>query len=243
MFAPLRVAVVVPAFQEERLVGQTLRSIPGFVDDVVVVDDASRDDTSAAATRVGDPRVTVIRHAENRGVGAAIVTGYKAARKKRADVVVVMAGDGQMDPVDLPALIAPIARGEADYVKGNRLVHPEARQMPLVRRLGTRAFGAMTARAIGHDSLGDSQCGYTAISGALLDRLPLDAIWPRYGYPNDLLGWAAVRGARIREVPVRPVYATEASGLRPWHGLVILGLVARARLRRWNDKYTYSTWA
>ncbi|MCC6647141.1 MAG: glycosyltransferase family 2 protein [Polyangiaceae bacterium] len=231
MIAGLSVAVVVPAFDEEARVGRTVARVPGLVDHVVVVDDASRDGTARAAGASGDPRVTVVRHAQNRGVGAAIATGYREARRRGADLVAVMAGDDQMDPDDLPALLAPLVSGRADYVKGNRLGHPRAREMPAHRRLGTWALGRATSWAIGAP-LGDSQCGYTAITGALIDALPLERLFPRYGYPNDLLSMIARSGGRIAEAPVRPVYAGERSGLRPWHVAVMLGLIGRARARR-----------
>src|SRR5918911_109467 len=118
------VAVVVPAYDEERLIGETLSGIPSFVDRVIVVDDASTDGTAAAAER--DPRVEVVRHERNEGVGAAILTGYKRALAQRFDVTCVMAADNQMDPADLESLVRPVARGEVDYAKANRLVSRQA---------------------------------------------------------------------------------------------------------------------
>lgn len=206
-----------------------LRRLPAWVDAVYVIDDASDDGTAAAALAVGDPRVRVARHAVNRGVGAAIATGYAAALSASADVVVVMAGDDQMDPRDLPALLAPLADGQAEHVKGDRLAHPDARRMPLARRVGTRLLAGVTCAATGL-SIHDSQCGYTATTAACLHALPLDELWPRYGYPNDLLALLARGGFRVAEVPVRPVYADEASGLRPWHVVTILAVIAR----RWG---------
>ncbi len=234
MIERARVAVVVPAFHEERWIAETVRRMPAFVDHVVVVDDASADGTSAEAARSGDGRVEVIRHAVNRGVGAAIVTGYHRARQAGADVVAVMAGDGQMAPGDLAAVVLPVARGEADYVKGDRLSHPLVRSMPAARRLGTAALAWLTRRAAGIEQLSDSQCGFTAISAGAIDALgaDLDRMWPRYGYPNDLLGALALRGLRIGEVTVRPVYRGEASGLRTWHLATIGYVVGRVAWRR-----------
>ncbi|HEY8091186.1 MAG TPA: glycosyltransferase family 2 protein, partial [Polyangiaceae bacterium] len=201
----------------------------------VVVDDASRDGTADAARAAGDARVEVVRHGHNRGVGAAIVTGYRRAAALRGgprDAFVVMAGDGQMDPRDLPSIVTPIARGEADYVTGDRFRSLDgARDMPAARRLGGRAFSWATSRAIGV-RVSDSQCGYTALSRQACGRLDLDALWPGYGYPNDLLSQVALRGMRIAETPVRAVYADEVSRLRPKHVPVIAALVARAWVRR-----------
>jgi glycosyltransferase involved in cell wall biosynthesis len=232
MIEEKRLAVVVPAFNEGRWIERVLGTLPPFVDLVVVVDDASHDDTRERAARaVSQAERLIVCHDENRGVGAAIVTGYRHALARGADIVAVMAGDGQMDPADLLSLALPVARGEADYLKGNRLAHPSFRAMPRWRRAGTWALGRLTSWAAGID-VGDSQCGYTAASRRALEVLALDALWPRYGYPNDLLGALAAAGMRIAERPVRAVYQGQASGLRPWHGVVILGLVARTALRR-----------
>jgi hypothetical protein len=228
-----RVAVIVPAYNEEKLIGATLRGIPAFVDSVVVVDDASVDATGRIATRLADGRTTVVRHDVNRGVGAAIVTGYRSASAQRAEVLAVMAGDAQMHPDDLEPLVGPIARGEADYAKGNRLGHADAwKVMPRGRFLVGHVLSRLTGWAAGLPHLSDSQCGYTAISMRALGLLDLDALWPRYGYPNDLIGQIAIAGLRIVEVPVRPVYGEETSGVRPWHVATIGVLVLRAAWRR-----------
>jgi glycosyltransferase involved in cell wall biosynthesis len=206
-----------------------LRRVPARADAIYVVDDASADGTAAAAAAVGDPRVRVIRHGENRGVGAAITSGYTRALEENADVLVVMAGDDQMDPEDLEALIAPVIAGEADYVKGSRFRHGDARRMPLARRTGSQLLSFLTRLATGLD-VDDCQCGYTALAARAARILPLGELWPRFGYPNDLLGMIAEHRLRIVEVPVRPVYADEASGLRPWHVFSIAFVIAR----RWR---------
>src|SRR5205807_6180179 len=121
-----RVAVVVPAHDEEKLIAETIRSIPDFVDRILVVDDASRDGTVAAARAVGDPRVELLEHERNLGVGAAILTGYRRALEERIDVTAVMAADAQMDPGDLETLVAPVAAREVDYAKANRLFTGQA---------------------------------------------------------------------------------------------------------------------
>jgi glycosyltransferase involved in cell wall biosynthesis len=235
MWAGSRVVVVVPAWNEEPRIARVLRGMPAWVDRVVVVDDASRDGTAQAALAVEDARVVVERHHRNRGVGAAIATGYRRAATLASgarDAFVVMAGDAQMDPRDLPDVVAPIARGEADYVKGDRFRWPGGlASMPAARRLGGRLFSWATARAIGV-AVSDSQCGYTAISGEACARLDLAALWPRYGYPNDLLSQLALRRLRIVEVPVRAVYADEISRLKARHAAVVAALVARAWIRR-----------
>ena len=230
MLEAKRVAVVIPAFREGRLIALTLSTLPSFVDAIYVVDDGSPDETSAAASAVDDARVRVIRHATNLGVGAAIVTGYRAALAEHADVVAVMAGDAQMDPADLPAVLAPVVAGRADYVKGNRFRSRESRNMPWARRVAGQVLSFATRLASGLP-VDDCQCGFTAASAHALLTLPLDELWPGFGYPNDLLLLLAEHDLRVAEVTVRPVYGDEQSGVRPWHALLILGLIVR-RLRR-----------
>lgn len=225
------IAVVVPAHDEASLITQVLDTIPSFVDHVVVVDDASSDRTARIAEQHPDPRVEVVRHAVNRGVGAAIATGYRVARDAGAHVVAVMAGDAQMDPADLPNVLRPILDRVADYAKGVRLDHPDSAKMPVARRWGTQVFGWATRKALGLPSLSDSQCGYTAISVDAIAQLDLQRLWPRFGYPNDLLCQLHLRGMRIAEVPIRPVYGTERSELKARHTIVISWLIARAAWR------------
>ncbi|MFT7622039.1 MAG: glycosyltransferase involved in cell wall biosynthesis [Myxococcota bacterium] len=234
MYRGLRVSSVVPAFNEEALIRRALASIPAWVDHVVVVDDGSRDDTADAALRVGDPRIEVIRHTQNRGAGAAIVSGYRQALAAGSDAAVVLAGDAQMDPLEMPRLLDPIASGHADYVKGTRLGHPDLRRrMPVTRRIGNRVLSELTRLALGDGSLTDSQCGYTAISRGALEALPLHELWPRYGYPNDLLSLLLDGGLRVAERPVTPIYADEQSGISPWTVLPTFGFVlGRAWVRR-----------
>ena len=211
-----RVAVVVPAYGEEELIGRTLSGIPSFVDRVYVVDDASRDATVERARAVGDERVEVVVHERNRGVGAAIVTGYKRALDEAVDVVCVMAADDQMDPVDLEPLVRPVVRGEVDYAKANRLFTGEAwRVIPRTRYIGNAILSLLTKVASGYWHVADSQSGYTAISTPMLAQLDLDRVYRGYGFPNDMLVHLNVWNARVRDVPSRPIYGVgERSGIR-----------------------------
>lgn len=227
-----RIAVVLPAHDEEARIGATLATLPAEVDDVVVVDDGSADRTGAVVRASCDARVRLVVHARNRGVGAAIVSGYRAAFERGADVAVVMGADGQMDPEELARLATPVVRGEADYAKGDRLAHREIGAMPISRRAGNVLFSALT-RAVTGLSISDSQCGYTALSRRAAAKLDLDALWPGYGYPNDLLARAADAGLRVVDVPVRPIYRGEESGIGLWEGLVVIpGVIVRAGVRR-----------
>ena len=210
------VAVVVPAHDEEHLIQETLRGIPGFVDRIYVVDDASRDATAERARALGDPRVEVISHERNRGVGAAILTGYRRALEDGAAATAVMAGDNQMDPAELEGLVAPVLAGEVDYVKANRLISGEAWTLiPRTRYLGNAMLSMLTKIASGYWHVADSQAGYTVIGRDALARLDLDRVYTRYGFPNDLLVHLNVLNARVRDVPSRPIYGVgERSGIK-----------------------------
>jgi glycosyltransferase involved in cell wall biosynthesis len=233
MYRHLRLAVVIPAYNESRAIAATIGSVPGFADHVFVVDDASTDDTAAIAD--GHARVEVIRHATNRGVGAAISSGYRRALAVGADVTVVMAGDGQMDPRDLPALLEPLVHGVADYVKGNRFLHPSVwTTMPPARIVGNVLLSAATRVTSGYRHVFDSQCGYTAIHRRALEKIDLDVLWARYGYPNDLLSRLHIAGVRVVDVPVRPIYGAHwKSGI---HVGTVLHPIPWVLLRSWGTR-------
>jgi glycosyltransferase involved in cell wall biosynthesis len=211
-----RVAVVVPAFREEHLVATTLDGIPDVVDRIFVVDDASPDATAERAREAADARTEVVVHEQNGGVGAAIVTGYKRALAEEIDIVVVMAADNQMDPAELVTLVQPVARGEIDYAKANRLFTGEAWSViPRTRYLGNAVLSLFTKIASGYWHVADSQAGYTALGLEALRRLDLDRIYRRYGFPNDILVHLNVINARVRDIPSRPIYGVgERSGIR-----------------------------
>lgn len=234
MYRQLSVAVVIPAFNEAGAILRAIDAVPDFVDEIVVVDDASHDETAVLAAR---RRVEVLRHDANRGVGAAIVTGYRHALVRGFDVVAVMAGDGQMDPSDLPALLDPIAEDRADYVKGNRFLHREVwRAMPKSRIVGNLLLSSATKLTSGYWNVFDSQCGYTAITRRALLSIDLDLVFPRYGYPNDLLARLHVVGMRVLDVPVRPIYGVAwRSGIKL---RTVINPVAVVLLRSWMMRVT-----
>ena len=237
-----RVAVVVPAHDEEKLLPDTLAGVPDFVDRIYVVDDASSDNTAekARVAAQDDRRVELLLHERNRGVGAAIVTGYKKAIEERVDVTAVMAADNQMDPVDLERLVRPVARGEVDYAKANRLVSGQAWQLiPKTRYLGNAVLSLLTKIASGYWHVADSQSGYTAIGLETLERLDLDRIYPRYGFPNDMLVHLNVWNARVRDFASRPIYGVgERSGIKLWRVVpAISWLLVKAFFWRMREKY------
>jgi glycosyltransferase involved in cell wall biosynthesis len=201
------VAVVVPAYNEEALVGSTVQGIPAFVDRIYVVDDGSKDQTAVRA---------LIQHERNQGVGAAIVSGYKRAIAEEVDVTCVMAADGQMDPEDLETLVRAVALDETDYAKANRLFTGQAWQLiPRTRYLGNAVLSFLTKIASGYWHVADSQSGYTAVNLESLKLLDLDRVYRRYGFPNDLLVHLNVFNRRVRDYPSRPIYGVgERSGIR-----------------------------
>jgi len=242
MYRDKTVSVIVPAYNEEKLIGKVLKTIPAFVDRIVVVDDASRDRTGeiVASHHIEDSRITCLRHSKNEGVGGAIATGYKWAREKGIDISVVMAGDAQMDPEDLPALLDPIVDGKVDYAKGNRLFTGKAwRVIPKARYFGNAILSFFTKIASGYWHVADSQSGYAAVTLEVLKTIDLDSIYRRYGMPNDLLVKLNVYQFRVRDVPVNPVYGIgEQSGIRIYKVVFTLSfLLLKLFLWRLKEKY------
>lgn len=244
MYHDATIAVVVPCYNEEKLITRVLETMPDYIDRVYVVDDQSKDrtvevvKTYMASTQ--DKRITLIEHETNQGVGGAIITGYRQAAQDNVDVVVVLAGDAQMDPDDLPQIIAPVADGEVDYTKGNRLSTGSAwNQVPRVRYLGNVALSMMTKIASGYWHILDSQTGYTAISRHVIETIHWDKLWKGYGYPNQLLIMLNIHNFRVRDVPVKAVYDIgEESGIRIWRVIPrISWLLFRGFTSRLFNKY------
>jgi glycosyltransferase involved in cell wall biosynthesis len=240
MFEGKRVGVVVPAYDEEALIGATLAGIPELVDRIIVVDDGSTDRTADRSVEGGDPRVEVLSHERRSGVGAATLTGYRRAMADGLDVVVVMNGDNQMDPEDLPKLVAPVARGELDYAKANRLASGQAWALiPKTRFFGNAILSMLTKIASGYWHVADSQSGYTVVSREMLEELDLDHIYTNYGFPNDMLVHLNVWNARVRDFPSRPIYGVgERSNMRYRHVVPrIAWLLVRGFFWRLWEKY------
>jgi glycosyltransferase involved in cell wall biosynthesis len=215
MYKGLRVAVVVPAYNEEKLIGKTITTMPDLVDRIFVVDDASTDDTAAVAEAVRDPRVEVVRRRQNAGVGSAILSGHRRVLEEGQDVSVVMAGDAQMDPDYLPALLDPIAEDGVQFTKANRFyARSSSEGMPSHRVFGNIVLSVMTKFASGYYHLFDPQNGYTALHKDALARLDLDSIALNYSFENSLLIHLNVLRVRARDVPIPALYGEEVSGMR-----------------------------
>lgn len=222
MLAKKKIAVVVPAYNEELLIERVVKTMPALVDRIYIVDDCSTDATvkkvqDIQKNKIGG-RVRLVQLEKNSGVGAAIVRGYREAMADKMDVVAVMAGDAQMDPEDLVNVLRPVVDGSADYTKGNRLFTGEAwRIIPKHRYLGNSFLSLLTKISSGYWHVTDSQTGFTAISTEALALLPLYRLYPRYGYPNHILAMLNVYNQRVRDVPVKPVYNIgERSGIKLW---------------------------
>ena len=216
MYKGRRVAVVVPAFNEERFIGGVLSTMPAFVDRIVVVDDGSGDATGRVAASVEDPRVKVLRSDRNRGVGAAMRLGYGAALEDGAELIAKMDGDGQMPPEYLSRLLDALTDEHYDYAKGNRfLLVDSLKTMPRVRLVGNMGLTFMTKLASGYWHVFDPQNGFTAIRAECLRRLDLDAIYDGYFFENDMLIQLSLRDFRVKDVPVPARYGDEVSGLKP----------------------------
>ena len=224
-----KIFAVIPAYNEEDSVGPVVAGLKGLVDGVVVVDDHSADGTAAAGAAAG---AVIVRNVRNLGVGGAIKAGYAEAARRGADVMMVVAGDGQHDPRDLPSLIEPIATGRADYVMGNRLFSEASSEgMPVLRFAGNRLLTAATRLITGLD-FKDSQCGYTALTCSAWRKMDSRFITDRWGFPNDVLVECALRGLRVVSVNVRCIYNSGTSHIfLPSYSVRLAAILARGSLR------------
>ncbi|NUS73354.1 MAG: glycosyltransferase family 2 protein [Corynebacteriales bacterium] len=215
MYKGMRVAAVVPAHNEEKLIAKTITTMPELIDIIVVVDDLSTDETAKRAVETGDPRLVLLQHEVNTGVGGSILDGHREALKMGADVNVVMAGDAQMDPQYLPALLDPIAEKGYGFTKANRFFSRTGlKGMPASRVFGSIMLSFATKLASGYWHLFDPQNGYTAVTKESLSRIDLDRIALGYSFENDLLIWLNIANVRAKDVPVPAVYGEEVSGMK-----------------------------
>ena len=233
---------MIPAYNEASQIGGVLDTIPDFVDKIVVVDDASPDDTSDVVGQYQKhhSRIVLLRHSMNQGCGGALATGFIWARDNGMDIAVRMDGDGQMNPDDLPALLDPVSRGTADYAKGNRLVTGQAYQIiPKVRYFGNAFLSLLTKIASGYWHVADFQSGYTAMNEKVLHTIDWQKMYKRYGQPNDLMVRLNIYNFRVADVPVDAVYHVgEKSGIKIRKVIFTLSwLLVKMFLWRMKEKY------
>ncbi len=215
--AALNIVAVIPAYNEARQIDKVLRSLPGLLRKVIVVDDASSDSTVSVVRGVmqDDPRIELVQHAVNQGVGGAMVSGFRRALELNAQIVVKLDGDGQMSPDFLADLLRPLVTGEADYAKGNRFRDFRAlRQMPSLRRSGNLGLSFLTKAAVGYWDLFDPCNGYVAIRGEVLAAIPLDKIGRTFFFETSMLAQLYLVGAVVKDVPMPARYGDEVSHLR-----------------------------
>ena len=221
------IGVVIPARNEEHHIQTVLETLPDFIDMAVVIDDGSTDDTAQRANSVKTSFEKIILRTNGIGVGGAIDRGHQYILKnlEHPFISVVMAGDGQMDPENLESLLQPIRAGDADFVKGNRMMNgTDIQQMPKTRRRASKILGWLTTLASGK-KITDPQCGYTASSSNLLNQWNWNNSWKDYGYPNYWLIHLSSEGWNVKEVPVRAIYGSEISGIKPKRFFFNVGLM------------------
>ncbi len=210
------IAAVIPCYRVERDIQSVLGAIPSYIKHIIVVDDASPDSTAdlVSASAKADPRILLIRHPSNQGVGGAMVTGYRQALELEAQIVVKIDGDGQMDMDHLPKLLHPLIEGKADYTKGNRFRDFKSlQQMPLIRRVGNMGLAFLAKAATGYWHIFDPTNGFNAIHSGVLAQLPLDTIDRTYYFETSMLANLYLIGAVVKDVPMPARYLGEVSSL------------------------------
>ncbi len=214
MYRETRVHVVIPAYNVADRIAAVLKAVPEFVDAITLVDDGSRDGTGEAALTVADPRLRVLRHAVNQGVGAAMVTGFCDALVDGDGIIVKMDGDGQMDPAMLSRLLDPIVDGRCGYTKGNRFLFArELAVMPRHRLVGNFTLTFLTKLASGYWHVFDPQNGYLAIASSVLRLLDFDRLSRRWFFENDMLINLNVFSVPVADVPMPSRYGDERSAM------------------------------
>ena len=244
MYKGYKLGIVVPAYNEEELISETLEGMPQIADRIYVVDDGSTDATRQIIEGFAGERFCILPNGQNRGVGAAIVTGYKKCLEEGMDIAVVMAGDKQMDAKYLPQLLRPIIEGKADYAKGNRLSRLGHRSgMSNWRFFGNWLLTLLTRIASGNYKLMDPQNGYTAITRAALKQINLDEVYPWYGYCNDILVKLNVAGGKVADVPIPARYGREKSKIEYSSYITrVSPLLLRSFLWRLKMRYLVPIW-
>ena len=230
-----------PCFNVEQEIAGVIRGLPSWVETAIAVNDGSTDGTAAVLNQLAaeDPRLTVIHRERNGGVGAAMVTGFRAALQSEADFIVKMDGDGQMDSAELPRLLQPLLEGRADYAKGNRFRHlKDLERMPRVKLIGNIVLTFVTKLVSGYWQVSDVQNGFTAISREALESLHLDRLESGYSFENSVLALLNPENRPVADVPMPALYGNERSNIRV--GRILLGFpprLARMFFRRLLYKY------
>lgn len=243
MYQGKKIAVVVPAYNEEKLVARVIQTTPDFVDRIIVVDDASQDRTCHVVSELLPEyagRLLLVQHTTNQGVGGAILSGHRKAIDEGMDVMAVMAGDAQMDPADLPAILDPVVENKADYSKGNRFINGQAwKHMPRVRYFANAGLSMLNKIAVGYWHISDPQCGYTAITRQALERIDFENLRRGYHFENSVLLALNIHQLRVVDVPIQAIYGIgEKSGINHLWALVSFSFyLLGSFLNRLKEKY------
>lgn len=210
------IAVVIPCFKVANSILDVIASIGPEVEAIYVVDDACPQFSGKLVQeKCNDPRVSVVFHSTNQGVGGAVITGYRTAVKANVDIIVKLDGDGQMDASLIPYFVEPIQTGEADYTKGNRFYEVESvTKMPLIRMIGNAGLSFLTKLSSGYWGLFDPTNGYTAISAKVVPYLPLDKLARGYFFESDILFRLNTLRAVVIDLPADAIYGDEVSNLK-----------------------------
>ena len=241
MYKDKNIGVIVPAFNEELLLPETIEGMPEFVNKIIIIDDCSSDKTFKIATEMAtkDERINIIRHDDNKGLGQSLIDGYLDSLSSEIDITVVMAGDNQMHPDDLPVLLDKIIEEDYDYVKGNRLLHKNINSMPTYRFLGNSLLTILTKFATGYYFSMDPQCGYTAIKNSVLANIPIQKMTRGYGYNADILCMLNIQRYSVTDVEVRPIYDREKSKIQLWKYIPKTSyILVKLFFRRMWQRYT-----
>ena len=248
MYREKKIALVIPAYNEEKLIIPTLESVPDLIDKVYVVDDASPDRQCEVVEAYAqkDPRVTLLRHKTNQGPGAAIITGYRQSSADEYDIAVVVGGDNQMPLYEVEHFLDPIIDGKVDYTKGNRFLlsnfEDTIKKMPKTRFFGNWIITALTKAASGYYKIMDVVDGYTAISRRAIDTIDWSRAWKQYGYPMDFLVRLNGFGFKVMDIPRTAIYLpgerqSQIKGLD--YALSVSPMLIKSFFWRLRFKYIY----
>jgi len=215
MFEQHRIGVVVPAYNVEGFLRSTIEELPALVDRIYVIDDGSSDNTANVVKALSNSKVSLIQHDRNKGPGAAMLTGCKAALEDKMDVIVKLDGDGQMPSEQIENLIMPIVERKVDYTKGDRLSNPDYRRgITRFRLFGNILLTGLTRIASGYWHVNDTQNGFVAISKRALEGINIETIYPYYGYLNDILVRLNIGDFQVLDVPMPAKYGREKSSIQ-----------------------------
>jgi glycosyltransferase involved in cell wall biosynthesis len=248
MYRDKRVALVIPAYNEAKLIKPTLERVPAVIDRVFVIDDRSPDNQAEVIERCAeaDSRICLLRHEVNQGPGGSIITGYRKSAEEGYDITVVVGGDNQMGLDEVESFLNPIIDGEVDYTKGNRIVlskfEDTLSKMPRIRFWGNWMITALTKIASGYYKTMDVVDGYTAISKRAIDTINWNHAWKRYGYPMDFLIRLNAYGFKIRDIPRTAIYlpGERQSQIKSFdYAMRVSPMLVRSFFWRLKFKYLY----